>query len=421
MIIFIQKILFIFIFAFISPIFCEQNLIKNDTTNLQSSTTPKKKIIIFTSKGGFWHMAACQALTSLLSPFYDVSIVNPFEEILYPYDFVVSVSGGRIDGEELYDWLIQKKWIGLVNTFCHYLVPQLLNISKKEKINSLYDYMCEQKPDLIISVIPWLNLFISDAAYKLSVPFLLITPDTDLSVWWAHGLDNLEHNNINVAIGFETSKTRPLLQSYGIDNERIYHTGSPIRQDFLEKKDKECIRKTWNIPPDKFVIMIMMGGAGSYSSYAYAQKVASLDLNVHLLVCIGKNMDLKKKIEEIKKNKTTIDCISFTNRVSDLMAVSDLLITKPGTGSVNEAVYSHLPMLIDGTDETLFLEKGNVNFVEENNFGDVATSLSEIEQIIKNYMNPLYYSAIKESLYNYERKNFSENIMQIIKRLCPTE
>lgn len=421
--IFIQKILFILVLASTTSLFCTQEFIKKThEINQHSVTKPLKKIIIFTSKGGFWHMAACDALIHILSPYYDVSIVNPIENILHSYDFVKTISDGLIDGEQFYDWLLQNNWISVSNILYKYVVPNILQIATEPKVALVFDYLSKEKPDLVISVIPWLNLFISNAAHRLSVPFLLITPDSDLTTWWVLGLDKMTHDNFMVAIGVETKKTRPVLNACGIPNERIRDVGLLIRPDFLEKKDKEKIRATWDIPADKFVIMVMMGGAGSFASYKYAQKIASMNLNIHLLICIGKNEKLIEKISQIPLQKeVTLSCIPFTNKISDLMAVSDLLITKPGPGSVNEALYSELPMLIDKTGPCLFWENGNVDLVKENQWGDVVTSFDQLEEMIKKYMEKTYYERVKQALRSYDRKDFSKNIMQIITQLCPVE
>ena len=55
--------------------------------------------------------------------------------------------------------------------------------------------------------------------------------------------------------------------------------------------------------------------------------------------------------------------LGFTDRVADLMAISHLIVTKPGPGTISEAIAMKLPILIDNTDKLLFWERINVDLV----------------------------------------------------------
>jgi len=46
-----------------------------------------KKILVLTSKGGYGHMAASQALKDILTD-YEVVITNPFEELQIDRDII---------------------------------------------------------------------------------------------------------------------------------------------------------------------------------------------------------------------------------------------------------------------------------------------------------------------------------------------
>src|SRR3972149_5676114 len=116
--------------------------------------------------------------------------------------------------------------------------------------------------------------------------------------------------------------------------------------------------------------MMLMGAQGSRASYEFAKKIAKLKLPAHLLVCLGKNEELKSKINKIKFNSNiSVTTIGFTSRISDLMAASDLILTKPGPNSISEAMYMNLPMILDGSTKILFWEKLNIKLVKANKLG----------------------------------------------------
>ena len=74
--------------------------------------------------------------------------------------------------------------------------------------------------------------------------------------------------------------------------------------------------------------------------------------------------------------------VGFTERISDYMAVSDILITKSGTLSVCEAIYMNLPMLLDATSTILPWEQFNHTFIKQHNFGESITDYAMIEPMI---------------------------------------
>ena len=216
-------------------------------------------------------------------------------------------------------------------------------------------------------------------------------------------------------------RTRGVLKKSGLDDNQILLTGFPIRQDFLEKKDKNKIRKEWKIPNNKFTIMILMGGAGSQATYEYARKIAAMDIDAHLLICTGRNKSVRRKLRKMhKEDGISVSIIPFTKKISDLMSVSDLLITKAGPGSINEALYMELPLIIDRTGPVLFWEKENINFVLKHGYGDVLKKWRKFKKLIWKYCyNKKYYAQKKRSLRKFKKHDFSANIKKIVAQLCP--
>jgi 1,2-diacylglycerol 3-beta-galactosyltransferase len=64
----------------------------------------------------------------------------------------------------------------------------------------------------------------------------------------------------------------------------------------------------------------------------------------------------------------------FTHRVHELMGAADLLLTKPGPGSLAEAFHRRLPVVVTRDARTIPQERFNARFVEEQALGVVAGS-----------------------------------------------
>jgi len=131
----------------------------------------------------------------------------------------------------------------------------------------------------------------------------------------------------------------------------------------------------------------MMGGAGSQQLIRYTRELANFDAPLHLLVCVGRNTAIIKKINKIKLNtNVSLQIIPFTTRVSDLLAMSDVMITKPGPNACHEAMYAGVPLLIDLTANSLFWERGTIDIVKLYGRGAVVKKFKEVKPLVKKYI-----------------------------------
>jgi UDP-N-acetylglucosamine:LPS N-acetylglucosamine transferase len=346
----------------------------------------KKTILILSSTGGGGHIAASNTLQKLVGEEYDLKMVYPINQL-------------RIWGvpscEQFYNMMLRKNWIRSMNFIVRHLAPPIFRsrLNKIEKIIS--SYISTYDPDLVISLIPFVNYPASEAARKKEIPYLLITTDNDLRNW-AFELERLKHPQFKVTIGTDLPTTKDVLLKKKIPESAIETVGLPLRPDFITQKNKEQIKEEFNLPKDKEVILITMGGAGGETAYAYAKKIGNMNLGAHLIVLAGRNAKLKKEVEHLKLHPSnSLTVFGFTDRVSDLMAVSDLIITKPGPGTINEALAMKLPILIDNTDISLFWERANVDMVMKYGVGQKIKQFDQIRTLLTSYLKD---NQTKESL-----------------------
>ncbi|MBS0654102.1 MAG: hypothetical protein JSR39_11325, partial [Verrucomicrobia bacterium] len=265
------------------------------------------------------------------------------------------------------------------------------------------------------SLIPYINYPASEAARKEEIPYLLITTDNDLRNW-SFGLEKLRHPNFKVTIGSDLPTTRGILLKKKIPESAIETIGLPLRPDFIATKNEDQIREEYHIPPEKSVILVMMGGAGSKSSYEYARKIGGMDLSTHLIICTGRNEKLKKDIEKIKihpSNSMTV--LGFTEKIADLMVMSDLIITKPGPGTINEAIAMQLPILVDNVDASLFWERANSEMVVNYGIGQKIKDYKQMRKVLRTYLSDREKrKEIEKSFAALPSNRFHERIGEIV-------
>lgn len=377
----------------------------------ESSESPSKKktILILSSTGGGGHIAASHTLQRLIGEEYELKIVYPINQL-------------RIWGvpscEQFYNMMLRKNWIRSMNFIVRHLAPPIFRsrLGKIEKIIS--SYIHAYHPDLIISLIPFINYPATEAARKKEIPYLLITTDNDLRNW-VFELERVKHPHFKVTIGSDLPSTRDVLLKKKIPLHAIETIGLPLRPDFIVQKDEAKLREEFQLPFNKEIILIMMGGAGGRTAYEYAKKIGHMDLGAHLIVVAGRNNKLKKEVEQLKLHPSnSLTAFGFTDRVSDLMAISDIIITKPGPGTINEALAMKLPILIDNTTISLFWERANVDMVIKYGVGQKIREFEQIKPLLKTYLkDPQTKETIEQSYLSTPTNQFHLRIGGIIQEM----
>ena len=348
----------------------------------------RKTLLVLSSKGGGGHISASLTLKKLLEKEFDIHVIYPIDQLRI---------WGISSGEQLYNSMLQDGWTRSMNFIVRHVAPRLFRSREHKLENIIHSSIESYQPDLVISLIPFVNYPASEAARKKQIPYLLVTTDNDLR-HWVLGLEKLRHPDFKVTIGSDLATSRELLLEKKIPETAIETIGLPLRPEFIMTKDEKKIREEFAISDDKPVILIMMGGAGASKAYDYAKKIGQIDLSSHLIVIMGRNEKMRKDLEKVvlhPSNSMTI--LGFTDRVADLMAISHVIITKPGPGTICEAIAMKLPILVDNTDKLLFWERINVELVLRYGIGEPITHPAEIPYLIETYLQD---QAMKEQVRN---------------------
>jgi processive 1,2-diacylglycerol beta-glucosyltransferase len=370
----------------------------------------KKKILVLCSAGGYGHMAAATTLKTLLNDHYEFKVIFPIDQLRI---------WGVKSGEQIFNWMLQSGWIRSVNVMSRHLAPKIFRTKKKDVELLIFEQIQQEKPDLVISLIPFINCPASDAAKKLGIPYLIVTTDNDLQ-HWVHGLQGVSHPHFKVTVGSDLWCSREMLRKRNIPDSAIATIGLPIRAEFFVEKDVAALRAEFEIPSHKPVVLIVIGGQGGDVALEYAKTIGSTQLGVHLIVCAGKNKSLAEELTLIQLHPTnSMRIMEFTNRISDLMAISDLIITKPGPGTVTEAMTMRLPILIDSTSPILSWEKVNIDLIMHYGIGDFIENFDEVETLLREFLfDSELRQSMQESYKKVPKNRFNQAIAPLIKEMA---
>lgn len=385
-----------------------------DIKNAKYLKTKKKKILIYTCRGGGGHMAVSRAVTDYLKDQYDIVAVNMFGEILAPIDYLGFATAGKFTGEDFYNFCLQSRWNSIVARYLD--LGSWMFRCKEHAIEKLIrEYTITQKPDLLLSVIPIVDFAIIKVAKSLNLPLIVLTNDLDTTNY-INGLKSPRYNKFYYTLAFDDQDMRNKIAAADIPEKQIKIVGFPLRPEFFKQKDKDVIKQEFLIPENKQVVMLLMGGAGSIANYRYVKTLSKSNLPMHIIACLGRSENLRPMIEKIKlPDHISISILGFTSRIADLMAISDVLITKPGPGSVCEAIASKLPIIIDKTSGTLWWELMNIDLVQKYGFGDVLHKFKDLNGMLEKFLNnPEYITQIKNSMSLFTKDSFEKNFKELI-------
>ncbi|NHM30753.1 MGDG synthase family glycosyltransferase [Neobacillus terrae] len=197
-------------------------------------------------------------------------------------------------------------------------------------------------PTAVVSTYPFAAGIMSKLKEQglLDVPIITVITDyTDHSYW-------LHPNTDLYLVGSKEIGER--LVKLGVDPERIKDTGIPIRQQFYEKYSRVTIAEKYDFDPKRFTLLVMGGGDGLIGKgFSNLEAWRNLPEPIQIIIVCGRNRRLKSQLESRLKNSIhKIRIVGFCGNVAELMAVSDLMITKPGGVTTSEAIEMELPMLI---------------------------------------------------------------------------
>jgi processive 1,2-diacylglycerol beta-glucosyltransferase len=346
----------------------------------------KKKIVIFSIKGGFGHVSASNALFNNLKDDYIVSVRYLFEDSLLELDFISCITRGRLSFVTIYNTCIQYWWCFFVLQLFGYLGYGLFFFQRKKAFSLYLALLKQEKPDCIISVMGVFNDMLLKTAKQLDIPLLLIPTDIDARWYFIRNLSSYVFPKFYLCVMFYNEYVKKQLSDFGIPLAHVRYIGPIVRSDFFESKNIDAIKKEYTIPANKKVVMILMGGHGSTKLVSYTKVLSHFPLPIHLLLCVGKNEKSKQEISRISFNtQVSHTVIPFTEKISDIMSIADIIITKSGTLSVLEGMVMQKPFFLDATSSVLIWEQYNHQLIEKR-FGYSIKTFSDAQEKLHNFL-----------------------------------
>ena len=228
-------------------------------------------------------------------------------------------------------------------------ITQITNTSNKLfaiKLNKLFK---EFNPDIVISTHPFSTQMTAELKKLGKTKCTLATIMTDFAPHnqWLVGSDYIDY----FFVSHEGMKKK--IMQKGIPEEKIFATGIPLSNRFLQHFNREKIKEDLKLDTEKRTILFFGGGEFGLGKDATSKILEEFILNLkneyQMVVISGKNEKMYEKFSSIVKQKRAskkVQVYTYTNKVPELMSISALVVTKPGGLTSTESLASGLPMVI---------------------------------------------------------------------------
>jgi len=355
----------------------------------------KKYLFLYLNTGG-GHLAPAKAIAEQINKNtennIDVILIDGFENANKNFRDLI---------EKGYKFLQNKapwfyEFIYAVNKFPLFSKSTVKNISKMV-YKDFENLFTNEKPDKIVIfhsflIEPTLKVI---EKFNLKIPVLILVTDpiTPPPIWFLK-------NNLDYIVF--SDEARKIAKQNKIPDEKLNVFPFALNDKFSKGMSAKAIKefkKSHEISTELPMILIIGGADGIPKGKKIVRQLIKSEVEAEIAIVCGRNKKLFNKIAEFKEknNLENLKIFGFVDFVYELMSASDIVISKSGASTFMEILLTKkLPVISSYLWEQ---EKGNVDFITNNNLGIYETSPKKIAK---------FCSEIPSDSEKY--KNFQKNI-----------
>lgn len=368
------------------------------------------KILIFYAAYGGGHLSAAKSIKQYLDENYtniETKLVDCIKYINKGLDKITTTAYKEMAKKA--PWA----WGEIYNHSQRGLMSHISNGANKLMSKKLYNLFEEFKPDIVISTHPFGSQMTSYLKLKGKTNCKLASIMTDFAPHdqWLVGSDFINF----IFVSHEGMKQEIIKK--GINENKIFATGIPLSNKFLQHFDKNKIKASFSLNPDKKTILFFGGGEFGLGKEKTLKILKAFLNNIkdeyQIIAIAGKNIKMQEKFKELIGNNLNAQVYGYTNQVPELMSISDLVVTKPGGLTTTESLASGLPIVVINPLPGQEIE--NAKFLEEKGVAIWIKKTDSPEDSICNLLSnqkQLHSMKIKSKLL--AKRNSTKDICEII-------
>lgn len=300
------------------------------------------RLLILYASAGAGHMQAAKALKAVCEQ-RKAAIAETVDMLDYAPGYFRRLYRGGYLGivkriPELWGYLYDRSYKykkANITTRLHHLVGNM-------HITSLLKHVRRFNPDALIFThfLGWDVLAGLKRITLVRVPFYCVVTDFAVHSLWIH------RHVSRYYVASEGEKR--LLMTHNIKDSDIMLTGIPVHPRFAASRSKKGLRKQLKLDAD-IPVVLMISGRYNLAGYMYLlSSFKGVGHKLQILVLTGKNRLLASKMRAIAKTlrSARVTVLGMVDNMHELMAVSDIVISKPGGLTTSEVLASKTLMAV---------------------------------------------------------------------------
>lgn len=371
-----------------------------------------KKIMIFYGSYGGGHLSAAKSIKEYIENNYNdvkIQMIDCMEYISKTINKVTTTAYSEFAKKAPWAWghIYRKSEKGII--------AKISTDSNKLMAHKLNKLLQEFAPDYVISTHPFSSQMCAYLKKKNKANFKLATIMTDYA---AHDQWLLYPEEVNFFFVAHNGMKDVLIHK-GIDENKIHTTGIPLSNRFLENYNKKEVLQEFGLNQNKKTILFFAGGEfglGKNKTLEILKTFAENFPDLQIVAIAGRNKVMKEKFTEIVESTSrnnTIKILDFTNKVPELMSISDLVVTKPGGLTTTESLASELPIIV--INPIPGQEEENAKFLERNGVAIWLKKDDNVQEVLTDiFTNPDKMKKMKANTKLIAKKNSTQDICKII-------
>ncbi|MBR3162626.1 MAG: glycosyltransferase [Clostridia bacterium] len=370
------------------------------------------KILIFYASYGGGHLSAAKSIQSYINENYpenQTELIDCMKYVNKPIEKMTTAAYREMAKKAPWVWgkiydKSQKGALAHISTRSNTIMAiKLLKLLRAEQ------------PDLIISTHPFSSQMCSYLKRKGKVTAKLATIMTDFAPHdqWLVGKEYTDFFFV------ANDKMKEYLTKQNINEKNVFVTGIPLSSKFLKKFNKIEIFKLFNLNPLKQTILFFAGGEfglGKSQTLDIFKCIVKNFNNIQMIAIAGKNEKMQEMFKEYVKKfnkEDSIKILPFTDKVPELMAISDLVITKPGGLTITESLASSLPIIV--ISPIPGQEEENAEYLEEKGIAVWIRKHDDAYTILQKILNDQEkLERMKKNTSLLANKNSTRDICEIL-------
>jgi processive 1,2-diacylglycerol beta-glucosyltransferase len=369
----------------------------------------KRKVLIGYAENGSGHKSAAQYIKNFFEDKnkFDIKVINLTEFYKSNNKLVSSIHNHAIKSDFLFSL-----FYGLSNNRIASKGNEKLCVKTFDSEN-LRNVFKEFNPDIVISTHFFVSYMASFYNKENIINSKIMTVITDFVYHeaWTANYSSVDYFIVRNEI------VKNELISHNVPSEKIFALGNPANcKASIKLDDKDFVLKKYSLLGFKPIYLFFGGGSvGHDYTFEYFKAVVKKRHPIDIIFVSGKNKDLKIKCENfiLKNDIKNVLVLGFTKDVFNLLNIADVVITKPGSSTLNECIEMKKPcILIPGVDVS---EKYNAKFMTKNHYASKVKSPSGLSRKVRLSLDyPFIINSMRNRLNKISSDNSCKKIFDLV-------